>query len=598
MRYSISKISLLFCYLLILVTGVFYYPKWKQSGTEATISWDVSTYYMYLPALFIYDDLKQCSFGDSMAQKYWFVPQFEAGFTHPSGNHVMQYAAGQAVLYSPFFFIGHWVASNSDQWPADGFSHPYQLWIGIGMLFYCMLGLYVLRKVLLRYFPDIPVAITLIAIVFATNYLNYAAIDGAMTHNTLFTLYAILLLVTIRFYQKPGIASAIFIGLLTGLATLIRPTEIISWLIPLCWGVHNRETIKGRWRFMMNHLRYPLLAIFAFLLVVSIQPIYWKWVSGSWVVYSYQDQGFSFLSPHIYSCLFSTRAGWLIYSPIMLLAIIGLVSLYRFRKDLFYTAFIFLGVFTYICFSWDIWWYGGSLGQRAMIQAYPVFAFALTAFFQRLYSGRSFMRFVVGVFLIVCIIYNFWLTHQAHRGGLLRLDQTTDAYFLATLGRFESNDDIEKLLDNSDRFKGQPQNVVVEYVNNFDSDSTAISDRALEGSRSIRLDKDFQRTEPYNFKIANPQAEWIRATALFSSDAREYNVWKMAQFIVQFFDGDNIVKTNFIRVHRILSPGEVKEIYLDARLPKVEFDRVSISFWNAGSETTLRIDNLKVESFR
>src|SRR5690606_7621398 len=110
---------------------------------------------------------------------------------------------------------------------------------------------------------------------------------------------------------------------------------------------------------------------------------------------------------------------------------------------------------------WDIWWYGGSLGQRAMIQAYPVFAFALTAFFQRLYSGRSFMRFVVGVFLIVCIIYNFWLTHQAHRGGLLRLDQTTDAYFLATLGRFESNDDIEKLLDNSDRFKGQPQNVVV-----------------------------------------------------------------------------------------------------------------------------------------
>ena len=29
-------------------------------------------------------------------------------------------------------------------------------------------------------------------------------------------------------------------------------------------------------------------------------------------------------------------------------------------------------LFIYIAFAWDIWWYGGSLGQRSMVQAYAV----------------------------------------------------------------------------------------------------------------------------------------------------------------------------------------------------------------------------------
>jgi hypothetical protein len=49
-----------------MYTAFIFYPKWKQSGVEATISWDASGYYMYLPALFIYQDIKTCSFKDSV----------------------------------------------------------------------------------------------------------------------------------------------------------------------------------------------------------------------------------------------------------------------------------------------------------------------------------------------------------------------------------------------------------------------------------------------------------------------------------------------------------------------------------------------------
>ena len=45
----------------LIVFSLTYYPRYKQGGGEATISWDVSGYYWYLPALFIYKDLKNLS---------------------------------------------------------------------------------------------------------------------------------------------------------------------------------------------------------------------------------------------------------------------------------------------------------------------------------------------------------------------------------------------------------------------------------------------------------------------------------------------------------------------------------------------------------
>ena len=135
----------------MLAVAFFYYPKWNKAGTEATLSWDVSGYYMYLPALFIYQDVKQLSFGDSIIRKYYPTPDFQQAFHHaPSGNKVLKYSCGQAVAMLPFFLIGHAIAGVTDH-PSDGFSKPYQVSIGVGMLLYTLIGMYFLYLVLMRY---------------------------------------------------------------------------------------------------------------------------------------------------------------------------------------------------------------------------------------------------------------------------------------------------------------------------------------------------------------------------------------------------------------------------------------------------------------
>lgn len=606
-----STLALVVAYLFLLAVGFFYYPKWKKVGTEATISWDVSGYYMYLPALFIYNDLRGAAFVPDVIARYGPTPDFQQAYPHPSGNYVMKYSSGWAVQFLPFFALGHTLARSGDEFPADGFSYPYQLAISLGALIYVLIGLIYLRKALRAYFGEGVTAAALLGIVFGTNYLNYAAIDGAMTHSPLFTVYALLLWATIHFYRQPRASYALLIGALVGLAALTRPTEIITCLLPLLWGLDfsRGAAWRARWQFFRRQADKLLLAAVATLAVGSLQLIYWKYATGDWIVYSYQDQGFSWLRPHLQEGLFSYRSGWLTYTPLMWLALFGLYGLYRRYRSLWGSCLIFTLLYIYVAFAWDIWWYGGSLGQRTMVQTYPVLAFPLAAFLEwglvlgpRTYASHKFnlRRWLVLVFILLCVFYNLWLTHQAHRGGLLHAGDMTRAYFWRVLGRFDHDERDLVLLDTREDFRGERQDVERLYANNFEASDTALANctlPAIEGRRSFCLHAGRQYSPVFELPLLPAEDRWLRAGATFRVGLKEWNTWRMTQFIVQFWRGEQAVHTRFIRVHRLLSDGETQEIHLDTPLPDEDFDRVTVGFWHADGDKEILIDQLYIETY-
>jgi hypothetical protein len=415
---SLSRSTFIYAIIcvVILSTHYLYYPKWKKSSTEATLSWDVSGYYMYLPAIFIYKDIKQCGFFHDVRQKYRFTPDFQQAYRdHKSGNYVMKYSIGQALHYSPFFLIAHIWASNSEHYEADGFSLPYQFMISLGSLLISFLGLFYVLKYLRYYFDDCIIGFVLVLLVLGSTYLNYSAIDGAMTHNTLFTIYAILIYSTIQFYKSPSYFISGLIGLLVGLAALTRPTELLSCLIPFIFGINifNKAHVSDRISFLFIH-RYKLfLALFVCLFIGSFQLIYWNYVTDQWFIYSYQEQGFSWRHPHLWDGFFSYKSGWLIYTPIMIFSIIGFWYLYKQNPQLLSVCLIFFILFVYIAFSWDIWWYGGSLGQRTMVQAYPILLFPLASFVKVMTTFKKVNLYILMVLMLGFIYLNLWYTHQA-----------------------------------------------------------------------------------------------------------------------------------------------------------------------------------------
>ena len=71
----------------------------------------------------------------------------------------------------------------------------------------------------------------------------------------------------------------------------------------------------------------------------------------------------------------------------------------------------------------------------------------------------------------------------------------------------------------------------------------------------------------------------------------------MTQFIIEFRKGNETVRSNMVRPHRLMGDGEKRTIWLDAKVPKGDFDNVNVRFWNAGGQKKMLIDDLKVQTF-
>jgi len=578
-----------------------YYPKWDLTKGTSTINYDVSGYYFYLPAFFVYKDVKQLKWKDEIFKKYRPTSDFQQAYKHSSGNYVMKHSIGQAIAYFPFFLLGHQYASASEKHPVNGFSAPYQFAIFYGSLVIALIGLVFIRKVLLTYFDDLTTALTLVSLVLGTNWLIYSTFSGAMTHNYLFTLYALLIYITIKFYSNPSYTKAFLIGTLIGWAALIRPTEILTALVPLLWHPANTNASYFTSKLKFIKLNWPkvFVACVTTLLMGSIQLIYWKYATGDWIVYTYQDQGFNFKDPYFEEFLFSYKTGWLIYTPIMVFSFVGFYYLYKYQKSLLPVSLIFSLLFIYISAAWEIWDYGGSLGQRTMVQAYAILILPFAAFIKKLTRTTLILRSLIFAVLILFCIYNLWLSHQSSKGHVFKAGQMTKAYYWKTLFTFSENEKHLSLLDNPDLFESLPSNRKVIYQNDFETlaDEKITEKNPITGQKSIVLNGKNQIFSIVIDAVINEPKEWMRVKADFRTTQPQRLTWAMSRMEVKFYSNGRETYRAFIRVSRFLKVEKIKSLELDIDLEAKEFDALEIIFNNGQNQHQLFIDNLSIETF-
>ena len=102
--------------------------KWKHAETNAKIiTWDVTSYYGYLPAIFIHHDLS-LDFIDTDGVNYSAKHQFWPERLNrdlerdPAGEiKVIKTTMGMSFMYAPFFFMAHGFAYLS-KYESNGFS--------------------------------------------------------------------------------------------------------------------------------------------------------------------------------------------------------------------------------------------------------------------------------------------------------------------------------------------------------------------------------------------------------------------------------------------------------------------------------------------
>jgi hypothetical protein len=416
----------------------------KLWNTDQPIKNDVFSYYIYLPALVIENDLKLTFRGMENKSQYdhlWIVPA-------PNGNIMTKMGVGISYLYSPFFFIGHFSAPVFN-YPQDGFSDPYVIALILGSVFYALVGMIFIAKILLLYFSDLVTGITIILIGLATNLLCYTTLDSLMPHVFNFFLISTFIYLSIQWHKNPGYTISVLAGLTFGIIVVARPTNAVIILFPLLYSINNVENFKSKWLLIRNNYRKLLIAALFMLIAIIPQLLYWKHVTGNFIYYSYNDEGFYFNNPKIIQGLIGFRKGWLIYTPVMIFGLWGIYFIYKKIPQLFLSIVIFTLLNIYIIFSWWCWWYGGGFSARPMIDSYAVMAIPLAAIISNYIHKNLLSRILVFVVSGLFISLNAFQTYQ-FKSSLLHYDSMTkDAYF-AIFGKLYFPDNYTRLIEHPD----------------------------------------------------------------------------------------------------------------------------------------------------
>jgi len=339
-----------------------------------------------------------------VAEYYSFLPTF---FYQNSDSVSINFkknkrTVGMAIMYSPAFLVGHAIAACNGE-IKDGYSEPYKWSIRWGSIIYCILGLLFCRKSLLLFFDDIIVSISLICILFGTNLFFYTYCYGEMPHSYLFFLYSAFIYSTLQFVNKQKYQNLIWIGLISGLIILIRPTDIIILLFPLTYKINSVSDIKERFRSFTKHYFILALSLLLFALPILFQLFIWKKYIGNYIYYSYTDEKFFFNDPQILNFLFSYQKGWLLYTPIMVFSIIGIILSKKYMKDLFIPLILITSISIYILSCWFDWAFGGSFGCRPLVQLYALLIFPFALFISKiwnLFEDASFRNLISKI--VVC----------------------------------------------------------------------------------------------------------------------------------------------------------------------------------------------------
>lgn len=593
-----------FIILFVIVNNFLFFP-------SNILSWDVFGYYLYLPFQFIYNDLgiKDDSVIHAIIEKYGSTASFYQATKIPDGSYVMKYSMGLSFFYAPFFFIGHLFAKILN-FPQDGFSLPYQCSIFIGGIIYSLLGIWALTKVLLNFFSQRITIILLLVIVFATNYILHITMYGqnALSHNYLFTSYALILWLTILWHKTPKLKYALLLALVCGITILSRPTEIVCLIIPLLWGIKDRSTFFHKLKLLMLYKKHVLILGVIIFLIGLCQLLYWKILTGNFFYYSYgtnAGEGMDLLTPHITEVLFSFRKGWLIYTPVMIFACIGFYFMYKRNRPIFYSLIIYFIINLYFVSSWSCWWYAQSFSQRALIPSYPVMAVALGYFIVWLTLQKNIIR-VSGYFLITAfLILNIFQTVQYHY-GIIDGDRMTRDYYLTVFGQLKVSEAEKELLlikrsfDANETFANETDYTsLLSKKIGFESVENKDSLIVHSGQYALKLDSLNIYSPgielPYN-EMTEKDHAWVRASAwVYLTQPLSSNPFSL---VVHFTNEKGIYKYRAFDIDRPLELNSWNKISFDYLTPEVrkKTDYLKVYIWHRG-KYPVYIDDLEIDIF-
>ncbi len=398
---------------------------------------DAIEYYVYDRSLYFDHDL---NFINDYQGFYDRNPQglanFKAGFIdkrNPAGNAINNGPIGSAFLWAPFFLFGDAVARVSHaigaSSTADGYSKPYIWAVSLGSALYAGIAL-LLTYHLARAITGRAAALWASLVIWlGTPALFYSHLAPTYAHATSWFAAATFLTVWFRTRERRTWLAWVALGALGGLVAMVREQDAVFLLVPmvdealrLARGIRHPD---AHWKRDVLHtvvggLVMGCCAVLAF----TPQLLVYRILNGKFRPSSEVSDKLHWNAPYALRVLFDPGHGVFFWTPILLLAVVGLGLLMQREPRLgiaLATGFIMTW---YLNGAFQTWTTAGAFGARRFIVCSPIFAVGLAEVFHRFgdrtAGGRPAVRLWVPIVAIVAILWNGGLILQFVRHDMDR----------------------------------------------------------------------------------------------------------------------------------------------------------------------------------
>lgn len=343
---------------------------------------------------------------------------------------------GMAIFLLPFYFIADLMVIILNflgfNFLRNGYSDIYQIFSGLGAVFYGVIGIFITETLLKRLFIKKyknPLTFRFLApgLVFASSTFYYLSIDVLNSHFATFFITALFYL--FLFQKKYTNIKLIILGLLIGLATLIRVQDVILFIPLFIYFVFNFN----------NNLRLLLiqLTIVFLTFTITILPLLFAWIYlyGDILSHPYFVGFAQSKNLNLFGSLLDSTNGLFTKTPIMLFLLIFVPLAFKiFRKEtIALVAFFIIQIYGIAQYGG---WPAASYGARMYISS--MFLFFLLAGIFYIKTNKKYVFLITLIFILLNFIniFNFMLFDKQASGGQSGLEENTKVKLERLLNKF------------------------------------------------------------------------------------------------------------------------------------------------------------------
>jgi len=352
--------------------------------------------------------------------------QPKSGFRTPTGLLDNHFTIGPAILWTPFLLLAHvgvlLARALGSSVPADGFSAPYRITMALATAFYGFLGLLLAFRLARQYVEERWALLATLAIWWASSLPVYMYFNPSWSHAHSSFAVALFLWYWHETLSTRSLAQWLILAMITGLIlNVYYPNAMVLAVLAIealrqYLAAFRHISLRG----VSAIPRIPELLrchfLFAAVLLICLLPTFITryLIYGSPFESAYIPlREWNWLSPNLFAVLFSSNHGLLSWTPILLLAIVGLFPFWR--REPLVGAPLFAGFLAFYVFiaCYPDWAGISSYGNRFFVSLTPLFIIGLAVFFDRAAQLFRSPRAALAAAVVLLAFATFW------NGGLI-----------------------------------------------------------------------------------------------------------------------------------------------------------------------------------